>query len=75
MRARLAEYLLNAPSDSSGRVKLDITKRALALHLGTQPETLSRVLSAMQAGGILGVRGRIIEIIDAEKLEQAAGGE
>lgn len=75
VRARLGEYLLNLPADNSGRVTLGITKRALASHLGTQPETLSRALGALHDAGILEVEGPGIRIADPEKLEAVSRGE
>jgi len=74
VKARLAEYLLAAPADSDGGVWLDITKRELSLHLGAQPETLSRALSTLQADGILEMEGPNIRILDADQLELTAGG-
>lgn len=74
MKARLAEYLLGAPSDSGGGVWLDITKRELSLHLGAQPETLSRALSRLQSEGVLEIEGPNIRILDADQLERIAGG-
>jgi len=73
-KARLAEYLLNAPADSGGRVRLEITKRELASHLGAKPETLSRALGALQSQGVVSVSGSVIEITDAEKLEEVSRG-
>jgi CRP/FNR family transcriptional regulator len=75
VKARLAEYLLGAPADSGGGIWLDITKRELSLHLGTQPETLSRALSTLQSEGLLEIEGPNIRILDADQLERIAGGE
>jgi len=75
VRARLAEYLLNAPADSEGTVNLSITKRELAAQLGTQPETLSRALGALQADGLIEMDGSSIRIAEPQKLESIAGGE
>jgi len=74
MKARLAEYLLGAPADSTGGVWLDITKRELSLHLGAQPETLSRALGRLQSEGVLEIEGPNIRILDADQLERIAGG-
>jgi CRP-like cAMP-binding protein len=75
VRARLAEYLLDAPADGEGRVSLSTTKRELAAQLGTQPETLSRALGALQAGGLIEMDGSSIRIAEPQGLEGIAGGE
>ena len=75
VKARLAEYLLNAPADSKGRINLTTTKRELAAHLGTQPETLSRALGALQGEGLIEVDGSSIRIAEPQRLEEIAGGE
>jgi CRP/FNR family transcriptional regulator len=73
--ARLAEYLLNAPADGEGRMNLSTTKRELAAYLGTQPETLSRALGALQAEGLIEVDGSSIRIAEPQRLEGIANGE
>ena len=74
VRARLAEYLLNAPADGESRINLSITKRELAAHLGAQPETLSRTLGALQAEGLIEVDGSFIRIAEPQRLEEIANG-
>jgi CRP-like cAMP-binding protein len=73
VRSRLAEYLLGLPADAGGTAALPVTKRELAAHLGTQPETLSRALGALQADNVIAVEGRDVRILDGEGLEDAAG--
>ncbi len=73
--ARLAEYLLNAPADGEGRMRLAITKRELAAQLGTQPETLSRALGVLQARGLIEVDGASIRVANPRELEKTASGE
>ncbi len=70
---RLAAYLLSVKPSDSNRVRLHISKSQLANLLGTVPETLSRVLSRLQAEGVLRVEGREIEILDQEALEGIHG--
>ncbi|MGB6242434.1 MAG: Crp/Fnr family transcriptional regulator [Castellaniella sp.] len=48
---RLADYLLRLPSDPAGTVRLPLTQRQLATHLGVRPETLSRLLADWAAQG------------------------
>lgn len=75
--ARLAAYLLYLldEKDSKTEVRLSITKTQLASVLGTIPETLSRILNRLASQGIIEVKGRVISIINRNKLEALASGE
>ncbi|HET8597381.1 MAG TPA: Crp/Fnr family transcriptional regulator [Castellaniella sp.] len=48
---RLADYLLRLPCDHAGTIRLPLTQRQLAAHLGVRPETLSRLLADWVAQG------------------------
>jgi CRP/FNR family transcriptional regulator len=68
--ARLASYLLLLSGKTQcTRVSLPISKTQLASLLGTIPETLSRILTRMVAGGLIQVDRREIKLIDPEGLE------
>ncbi len=71
--ARLAAYLLSVKPEDRSKVHLSISKSQLANLLGTVPETLSRVLSRFQSQGMIRVKGREIEILDQEALEEICG--
>lgn len=67
---RLAETLLNMASDD-GEIKLKMSKRDLASHIGMSQETLSRKLSAFQEIGIIKLIGhRRIIILNKSALEE-----
>ena len=73
---RLAAYLiyLSGREDNSGELELNITKGQLASLLGTIPETISRILGKMSAGGLIGVQGKRIRILDRRALEELSTG-
>lgn len=73
--SRLAAFLL-AKSRERGAAtfSLGITKRELALRLGTVPETLSRNLRKLKESGAIDVRGDFVTIQDAAALEAVSGG-
>ena len=68
--ARLASYLiyLAGEQEDDGMVSLSISKGQLASLLGTIPETLSRIFAKMTDQGLIEVKGRTIELPDAEGL-------
>jgi CRP/FNR family transcriptional regulator len=74
---RLATYLLHQQSlkPVSARVKLSVTKGVLSNILGTSQETLSRVLGKLSQEGLIEVQGKEISILNAERLQELAGGE
>lgn len=76
VRARVAAYLLDLPAsvrDGVPVVSLPMAKKDVAAYLGTTPETLSRSLAALAAGGVIDLRGRRdVGILDAEALDRAA---
>jgi CRP/FNR family transcriptional regulator len=77
--ARLAAYLLVlADRNDSGRegaVELDVTKTQLAGILGTIPETLSRILGRMARDEVVQVDGRLVRILDRDRLEELSRAE
>ncbi|MBI9085724.1 MAG: Crp/Fnr family transcriptional regulator [Desulfobacterales bacterium] len=72
--ARLAAYLiyLSGEQESPKEVSLVISKGQLASLLGTIPETLSRIFTKMTNQNLIRVRGRKIELIDRNALEELA---
>ena len=48
---------------------LDIPKGQLASLLGTSPETLSRIFTKMNEEGIIRLQGKVISLLDRERLE------
>ena len=49
-----------------------ITRAAIAAHLATQPETLSRALKSLEKAGIIRVERAEIEVLRADLLRVAA---
>jgi CRP-like cAMP-binding protein len=70
--ARLARYLLEVAGDEGTRVELAISKSQLASNLGTVSETLSRTFRKLADDEILEVRGKVIEFLDRDRLEDLA---
>lgn len=70
--ARLASYLvyLSEEQKNNNIVELDISKGQLASLLGTIPETLSRIFSKMNDGGLIEVNGKRITLLDLEALKE-----
>ncbi len=70
---RVANYLLRAQAQASGRddFDLDFEKRRLASVLGMTPEHLSRAFKGLQSHGVT-AQGSRIQITDRTKLERYA---
>lgn len=68
---RLASHLLYLSEEQQGtdQVTLDIPKGQLASLLGTSPETLSRIFVKMNEDGVVQVKGKVITLLDREKLQ------
>jgi CRP/FNR family transcriptional regulator len=72
---RVARFLLhyarrqNALGYSDRRIRLRMTRRDIASHLGVAHETVSRALTALQQVGCIGVTYRDIELIDTKLLQ------
>lgn len=69
---RLAAYLLYLAEEQANRkvVSLSISKGQLASLLGTIPETLSRILARMSSQQLIVVKGRTIQLLDLEGLQE-----
>ena len=52
---------------------LRLTREDIGSYLGLQLETVSRLLSRFQAGGLLQVQGRLVKLLDLPSLKQMAG--
>jgi CRP/FNR family transcriptional regulator, dissimilatory nitrate respiration regulator len=70
--ARLARYLLDLAGDEAESVELPISKTQLASNLGTVSETLSRTFRKLADDAIIEVRGKVIDILDSDRLEDLA---
>lgn len=74
--ARLADYLLELPSQSDPRgfsVMWPLSKREVASFLGTTPESLSRALATLESLDlIVGESRRTTILLDVDGLEQLA---
>ncbi|MAT38802.1 MAG: Crp/Fnr family transcriptional regulator [Ectothiorhodospiraceae bacterium] len=72
VKARLANYLLRSarksPDTGALTHTLHISKKELALQLGTSPETLSRTLRALKDEGIIEEQGKSIAVLAPERL-------
>jgi len=81
MRAeeRLAIFLLNLSQRYQDRgysptaFVLRLTRQDIGSYLGIQLETVSRLLSRFQAGGLIQVQGRVVQLLDIPALKQMAG--
>ncbi|TRO82695.1 Crp/Fnr family transcriptional regulator [Desulfuromonas acetexigens] len=67
--ARLARYLLDLAGDEAKQVELPISKSQLASKLGTVSETLSRTFRKLTDDDLIVVRGKVIELLDRDRLE------
>ena len=73
---RVARFLLhfaqrqNAMGYSDRRIRLRMTRRDIASHLGVAHETVSRALTTLSQCGCIGVTYRDIEILDARRLQE-----
>jgi CRP/FNR family transcriptional regulator len=67
--ARLARYLLDLAGDEAAWVELPISKSQLASNLGTVSETLSRTFRKLADDEIIEVRGKVIDLLDRDRLE------
>jgi CRP/FNR family transcriptional regulator len=73
---RVARFLLhfaqrqNAMGYSDRRIRLRMTRRDIASHLGVAHETVSRALTTLSQCGCIGVTYRDIEILDASRLHE-----
>lgn len=71
--ARVAAYLLDLPTSSTGggqvAVRLPLTKKDIAVHLGTSPETLSRRLAEFERDGLVRLEGSLVHVLDAARLD------
>src|SRR6185369_3220283 len=77
---RVAAFLLNlmhrlaVRGFSATSLLLRMSRDEIGSFLGLTPETVSRTLSAFQAGGLLVVRQRLIEVNDATGLQRVLDG-
>ncbi len=77
---RLARYLTELARrkgvalEDGRTVRLDLAKGELARRLGTAPETLSRALGKLAAGGLVAVEGPRVTFTHARGLAVLAGG-
>lgn len=71
VRARLADYLLSV---GRGRTEfaLNETNEAIAGHIGTVREVVSRTLRSLKEDGLIALRGRTVTIREAEALRRIA---
>jgi CRP/FNR family transcriptional regulator len=81
MRAeeRLAVFLMNLSQRyrdrgySATEFVLRMTREDIGSYLGLKLETVSRLLSRFQAGGLIQVQGRVVKLLDIPALRQLAG--
>lgn len=71
---RLAAYLVSLAGNGKGdsRVCLPASKTTVAARLSIQKETLSRMLRDLSGRGYIRVEGRVITILDRERLAELA---
>lgn len=72
---RLARFLLEAPPEEDGAVRLPTLKRHVASHLNLTSETFSRTLSRfIESGLVVELDNHRVQLLDAERLRAIAGG-
>lgn len=71
--ARLAAFLLEESSLDNGEKRLELTHEAIARHLGTAREVITRMLKYFQAEGLVTLSRGVIIITDFKKLTALAG--
>lgn len=78
VKVRLARWLIAslraAPASGAAVVELSGTRRDLAAHLGTVPETLSRAFSALRAAALIDPARDSVRILDLPALRRLADG-
>ncbi len=74
---RVASYLLRAVEEGDGGadIRLVSQKKTIASRLSTQPETLSRIFTALDRAGIVKIDGANVTLLDSEALRAVASGE
>ena len=68
MDRRVADFLL-AESAMEGTARLSITHEAIANHLGTHREVVTRMLRYFQGEGLVKLSRGAVELLDAKGLE------
>jgi CRP/FNR family transcriptional regulator, dissimilatory nitrate respiration regulator len=72
---RVARFLLDAPAEVDGSVKLPGLKRHIASHLNLTSETFSRTLSRLiEAGLVVEHSNNRVELRDRQRLQAASEG-
>ena len=71
VRARLAGYLWEL-AEGRTTFRLEETNEAIAGHLGTVREVVSRTLRNLKDSGVLDLQGRRVTVWDSEELLQIA---
>lgn len=70
---RVVRYLLtqlNHVQSTSSSFELPMAKQLVAGHLSIQPETFSRIIRRLIDEGIIAQDGRLISVLDRQRLEQ-----
>lgn len=67
LRERLALFLLRN-ADAAGAVPLSMKRQALADHLGVSRASMTRELGRMADEGLIAIRGRSFDVLDADAL-------
>ena len=64
----LLQHLETGTKNGKKDIELQANKATIALHLNLAPETLSRVLHELCENSLIRVEGKIIHVLDVEKL-------
>jgi CRP/FNR family transcriptional regulator, dissimilatory nitrate respiration regulator len=72
---RLAQYLAQARPAGAELVELRHTNQEIADSIGTVREVVSRAFTKLQRLGLIHKKGRAVEILDAEALNEYAAGD
>ena len=73
VQARMAAYLLSVGSNRK-EFGLEETNEAIASHIGTVREVVSRTLRSLKETGAIAIHGRYITVRDTALLRRIAGG-
>jgi len=71
---RIANNLLARSDPADGRIRLQSTRKDLAIHLNLTPETLSRALRRLDDDGLIRHEGSHLVVADRDGLAELAGG-
>jgi len=68
LKGKIAHYLLNLESDSTGNLKVPESQKALSELFGVARPSVARGFKQLEDEGVLDIKNRIVEIKDHDTL-------